>query len=194
MSTVQTSLFSVRTDDVPNASVKTVGAGASDQHASTCAEVGYQPSIGASLGFDGHSITPPRSPGNQPLHALPRPLVSISFVGLGLCSGAWITEKPGVAACIPAEREVCRARACQSVDLLQGQATLTAQHITQLSRSIASVAPWNPGIPVEIQTTSRRESMAHVNKQCLRVPRLVLRANREIAEGSNLRRARSRPW
>jgi hypothetical protein len=29
----------------------------------------------------------------------------------------------------------------------------------QLSRSNASVAPWNPRIPVEIQTTSRRESM-----------------------------------
>jgi hypothetical protein len=40
----------------------------------------------------------------------------------------------------------------------------------QLSRSKARVAPWNPRIPVEIQTTSRRESIAHVYEEHQRVP------------------------
>jgi hypothetical protein len=40
----------------------------------------------------------------------------------------------------------------------------------QFSRSKASVAPWNTRIPVEIQTTSRRESMERVNERRQRVP------------------------
>jgi hypothetical protein len=38
--------------------------------------------------------------------------------------------------------------------------TNSQERTVQLSRSKARVAPWNPRMPAEIQTTSRRDSMA----------------------------------
>lgn len=69
VSTAQTSLISVRSDDLPHEWVKTVGAGARSQRASAASEVACRP-LRTPPGFDGHSIAAPAGPGNPPLHAL----------------------------------------------------------------------------------------------------------------------------